>query len=231
MYLINKVNILSLSIILLISMVSSIFLFSSCNIMESYFFKSDLIISLKENIIMLFKLGILNLFIFIFGYSFSKDQDSYNQLIDDFKQNIIKYFVSKILVLIYITFLFFLFFSFLVIISGKIFSNWFYIDYSFIKLIINMLMIVIVYGLLSIIISNILGNSYSSFIIIFLFVFGEILKDTNGAFNLYNIYSIFFPSIDITNLYISSYGLIHLSCLIIVYFLISLLGYLKKMHY
>lgn len=87
----------------------------------------------------------------------------------------------------------------------------------------------IIYGLLSIILIKIINIIYSSIISLGFYLISEILIDYEISSKIISIIQLFFPTTYLkdNNLFLK-YGILHLISLIVLYFLVAYLLYLKK---
>lgn len=227
-YLFNKINV---RVILLLEIVALIISFSgiySINEEFSWFDRVTALNNYLETVTTYFKLVIIMICCYIWGSSFTKERDNYHLLINNFHEKKIQYVLSKIIVLIIISFITIYLLVFGCSIMGVICSNWYEIDKKIIILYLSYFFIVIIYGNLSIIFSLIITSDYAYFISVGIFVFCEIVKESMTEGLTFNLIQIFFPTIISVNGMITKYGLVHLIFLSLLYVMITILVYFKK---
>ncbi len=227
-YLLNKVNIIILSVITIAGIITGYL--SICNLTSNscYFYLNDSYLDFVESNLIFFKLILINMFAYIWGNAFNRNFDSYHLLINNYKNNKFKFFITKILLLTLVTFIIMYIIFLITSIIGLNLTNWFEVNNYTIDIYFTFFLIIIIYCLISIIFSNIIPSNYSFFLSPILFVIGELIKDNNSIELFNNIYKIFFPSLTEYGSTSSLYGNIHLLLLVFIYMFISFLTYSIK---
>lgn len=227
-YLLNKINIIIMIFTIIVVGVIALTSILKINNNYSWFLKKEAMYEYLSNSLLFYKLIIIVLNSYLWGSAFTKEKDSYHLLISDFNHVKFKYLLTKITTLIIISLL--LIFSFFIIYAfiGIICSNWYEIDKNIVYLFINYLLIVMIYGLLSIIFSVLFVNEFAYFIAPLFFVFGELAVDNNDTSIIIKIFQTFFPNITLDVVSYSSFGIIHLIILSLFYLVIVIIIYMNK---
>ena len=228
-FLLNKICVVVIFLITFLSaLVNLASIFSIEN--EYNWFEGNLAyINYIDNIILFYKLITINLICFIWSNSFNKDTDSYHLLIVGFKQIKYRYVCSKILVLIILTFTINFTNIFLASIIAGTCSSWYYFNKIIVELFVVMLLISIIYGLLSAIISMLINSNYVYLISSGLLVLSEFLTDSKSIVS--NLYLIFFPNLYEANYKFVLFSVLHLVILSCLYFFFATVLYVKNVKY
>ena len=115
------------------------------------------------------------------------------------------------------------------ILINYLFNQWYIIEISIFKSFGIIYILSIIYGLLSLILIKIINIIYSSIISLGFYLISEILIDYEISSKIISIIQLFFPTTYLkdNNLFLK-YGILHLISLIVLYFLVAYLLYLKK---
>jgi hypothetical protein len=223
-YLINKISLVLFFLLIIVSFLINFASIFSINNEYNWFDKDIATSQFLETYLLFFKLVVINLNCYLFGYSFNKEQDSYHLLITGYSYLKVKYIITKLL-MICIIMSCVLFISIYIMLLQSIFcSNLILINKNSLELFINLVLICLIYGSLSSIFSMLFNNNYAYFLGSMLFVIGELIKD----YKIVHFYFVFFPSVSISNFDSGNFGIIHLSLLFIIYAFLVVLGYVHK---
>lgn len=227
-YMLNFVNGIIFIIIGAVSLVLFLINIRTDTNYNNYFYVDLLSLSYKEMLILYFKLVMIMLFCYVIASAYTKKSDSYRLLIRDFPHIKIKYILTKLVIsfilpLVMIVILF-LIYSFVGILN----TNWFYVTKEIVYLFLICYLMLIIYGLQAIVFVLLIPSTYACFIPGILFVFGELLRDKLAGSFFLNGYELLFPALSIEGISYTSYGLIHLLILLIIYLNVVILLYLKK---
>lgn len=228
-YLLNKICIIVICIVLLLSFFANILCIISINQEYNWFEGINAYHHYIDNIVLFFKLVTINLICYLWGSAFNKDVDSYHLLINGFRNIKLKYLITKLVILLMITFLIIsinvLFSAFL----GVLCSNWYFSHKIIVKLFVVMYLLSIIYGIVSAVFSTLINSNYVYLLSSGLFVLGEFLNES--SFSFCKLYFIFFP-----NLYEIDYGfaffsVFHLIILSLFYLMLIIIIYIKNVKY
>lgn len=221
---INKISLILLLLLIIVSFLINLASIFSINNEYNWFEKDIATIEFLETYLLFFKLVVINLNCYLFGYSFNKEQDNYHLLITGYRYIKVKYIITKLLTICFIM-VCVLFISIYIMLLQSIFcSNLILINKNSFELFINLVLICLIYGSLSCVFSMIFNNNYAYFLGSMLFVIGELIKDNK----IVHFYFVFFPSVSISSLDSGNFGIIHLSLLFIIYAFLVVLGYAYK---
>lgn len=222
-FLINKISLILLIIVIFIGFLVNLFSIYSLNHEYNWFEGYNSFLEYLSSNILYYKLVIINLVCFIWGSSFTLQSNSYHLLITGYKDLKVKFILSKLVLLVFLTIIIILCNFYLMSFIGVVWGKFIFSFEKVLELFLDLLLICLIYGLLSSIFSLIFNHNYAYFMAVGLFVLGELIKDGNSSFKLYYV---FFPliSTEIEN----SFGMVHLLFLFIIYFILVFLGYVYK---
>lgn len=224
----NKINVCVVILIEIITVIIALSSIFQINNQYSWFNKTEALLEYLNTTLMFFKLIIVIINSYLWGSSFSEGKDSYHLLFNNFKNIKLKYLLTKILTLFFLSF-FIIFMQFVIFsIFGITCSNWFESNKNIVVLFVTYLIIVIVFGFLSIIFSLIIKSDFAYFISPALFVLGEfIINDNINQIPLIKIFQVFIPNVSLNMISYSSFGIIHLIILSVLYLGIVIYLYLN----
>lgn len=227
-YLFNKINIIIIGIVILISIFLSFVLVKP---FETNIDKwNERLISMQsyeQSYLLFVKILMVLLSSYLFGIYFSKQGDDYS-LVLTCKVSKNKYLISKILTIsltiFFILFVIILFHLFI----GTVFNRWYILNLNIITHYFEIYLISMTYGILSLISIRLLKSLYAVIIPFSLYILSEVLVDYNMSSKLVKFIEMFFPTTHLTNgNIVLLYGIIHLIILNIFYFIISYFVYIK----
>lgn len=227
-YLFNKINIIIIGIVILISIFLSFVLVKP---FETNIDKwNERLISMQsyeQSYLLFVKILMVLLSSYLFGIYFSKQGDDYS-LVLTCKVSKNKYLISKILTIsltiFFILFVIILFHLFI----GTVFNRWYILNLNIITHYFEIYLISMTYGILSLISIRLLKSLYAVIIPFSLYILSEVLVDYNMSSKLVKFIEMFFPTTHLTNgNIVLLYGIIHLVILNIFYFIISYFVYIK----
>lgn len=227
-YLFNKINIIIIGIVILISMFLSFILVKP---FETNIDKwNDRLISMQsyeQSYLLFVKILMVLLSSYLFGIYFSKQGDDYS-LVLTCKVSKNKYLISKILT-ISLTIFFILFVIILChLFIGTLFNRWYILNLNIVTHYFEIYLISMVYGILSLISIRLLKSLYAVIIPFSLYILSEVLVDYNTSSKIVKIVEMFFPTTHLVNgNIVLLYGILHLVILNIFYFIISYFVYTK----
>lgn len=221
-YLINKVSAILLILLIIISLFINLASIFSINNEYNWFDSIAATTEYVETFLLFYKLVVINLMCYIFGNSFNKEQDSYHLLITGYQKIKYQYVITKLVVLT-ILLIVVLFINYnIMLIIGIFCSKIILVKEINLELFLTLGFVCLIYGFLSCLFSLLFNNNYAYFLAGALFVFSELIKDSNTS----KVYFVFFPTISIDS--IGSFGIIHLCLLFIIYAFLVVLGYVYK---
>lgn len=227
-YILNKMNLIILGLLIVINILISIISINNLNAKDLFFNIENATNTYLENGLMLFKLIIISILCFVWGTSFTIDNEAYHILVNNYNQNKVKYFLSKIGILCIVSFIV----IFLIFITSSLFGikyTYFYENNSVtLNLYMSYILLIYIYGFLSITFTLIIPSNFASFISVGLFVFGEIAGSNIDNDKILDCYYLLFPTLNLAFDNVSRYGLIHLVLLCVIYFLLCFMNYLFK---
>ena len=216
-YLFSKINVIITSILIIIIIIFSVsiiepFKDSSIRWMNRFYITNNF----EQAYLTFVKFIIIFYSCYLFSSCFSKNNDNYYIiLINNISKS--KYLISKIFTIEMklLEILVMILFNYILI--NYLFNQWYIIEIS------------IIYGLLSLILIKIINIIYSSIISLGFYLISEILIDYEISSKIISIIQLFFPTTYLkdNNLFLK-YGILHLISLIVLYFLVAYLLYLKK---
>lgn len=213
-YLFNKINVTIIVILELVGVMIALVGINEINSEYNGYVREQSIIIYLDYYKLYYKLIIVLFSCYLWGSSFTKENDSYHLLVTDYYHKRLLYVVSKILILMVVSFLiiYLLFFNYAIV--GIICSNWFEVSKKVLELFVSSYLIVIIYGLLAAILVRIIPSDYAYMLSLMAFVFGEIIKEdyVESSFNLY-----YFICPIILEANVTVYGILHLICLCLIY--------------
>lgn len=224
-YMLNKVNIIMFCLLIIILEV--VIIEGGMDFINNinWFSKDFVLSSFIEKYFIYTKLISIPFISFLFGSTFTKENDEYHLLFRNYYNNKKYYYSSKVFLLILISIII-IYLNFVSLsIIGYTCSNWYSKIKVFGDLFLNIGIVVIIYGFISIIFSTCIPSSYSFFIPIILFVLGELLKDISNIDIIIYIYNIFIPTLEL-NEELSSYTLYGTFHLLILMFFYMIVGYI-----
>lgn len=233
-YLINKVNIIVISLLIVLFCVLALISIKDFTIAKNFFYSDNIIKDLLDNILIYTKIVLIPFICFFFGNSFTKDQDDYHVLFPSYYKHKKRYYISKLLLLAFVCFIIEYISFFIFSISSSLSSSWYTTSNSLREFYFNVYLVCIVYGLISIICSICIPSTLSSFLPIGLYIIGEIIKDIPLFNNLYTYYYLLIPTIEmplslsVSNVMFTYYGELHLLLIILLYGVISLILFEKR---
>ena len=227
-YLFNKINIIIIGIVILISMFLSFVLVKpfETNI-EKWNERLISMQSYEQSYLLFVKILMVLLSSYLFGIYFSKQGDDYS-LVLTCKVSKNKYLISKILT-ISLTIFFILFIVILChLFIGTVFNRWYIFNLNVITHYFEIYLISMTYGILSLISIRLLKSLYAVIIPFSLYILSEVLVDYSTTSKLVKIVEMFFPTTHLSNgNIVLLYGIVHLVILNIFYFIISYFVYIK----
>lgn len=227
-YLFNKINIIIIGIVILISMFLSFVLVKpfETNI-EKWNERLISMQSYEQSYLLFVKILMVLLSSYLFGIYFSKQGDDYS-LVLTCKVSKNKYLISKILT-ISLTIFFILFIVILChLFIGTVFNRWYIFNLNVITHYFEIYLISMTYGILSLISIRLLKSLYAVIIPFSLYILSEVLVDYSTTSKLVKIVEMFFPTTHLSNgNIVLLYGIVHLVFLNIFYFIISYFVYIK----
>ena len=227
-YLFNKINIIIIGIVILISMFLSFVLVKpfETNI-EKWNERLISMQSYEQSYLLFVKILMVLLSSYLFGIYFSKQGDDYS-LVLTCKVSKNKYLISKILT-ISLTIFFILFIVILChLFIGTVFNRWYILNLNVITHYFEIYLISMTYGILSLISIRLLKSLYAVIIPFSLYILSEVLVDYSTTSKLVKIVEMFFPTTHLSNgNIVLLYGIVHLVILNIFYFIISYFVYIK----
>lgn len=164
---------------------------------------------------------------FLLSYCFLKKNDEYSVILLTSGVEKSKSFISKILIIYIIIFLYyFIVFLFFVLI-GYTFTNKFVFSQIYLTSYIRLYVLSFYYGMVSLVLVQIINNIYVIIMTFSIFLVGSIINEEVKENSLKVLYNIFFPNFsgDDRNIYLGDYYLLFLCLLIII---INLFIYVKK---
>ena len=225
----NKICVSVIIIVLFISFFVNFICIISINKEYNWFEGISAYYQYIDNIVLFFKLVMINLICYLWGSAFNKDADSYHLLINGFKNIKFKYLISKLIVLLVVTFLIIsisiLFSSFL----GILCSNWYFFHKIIVKLFVVMYLLSIIYGIMSAIFCTLINSNYVYLLSSGLFVLGEFLNESN--FSSFKFYFIFCPNLYEIDNGFTFFSLFHLLILSLFYLVLIIIIYTKSTKY
>ncbi len=224
-YLFNKINVIIIILLEIVGLIVAVIGINEIN-HEYNQYDTDQAINLYLDYFKLYYKLIIILFnCYLWGSSFTKEKDSYHLLIDNYYQKRLKYIITKILILLVVSFIliYCLFISYALI--GIFCSNWFEVTKKCLELFVSSYLIVVIYGLLAAIFVKIIPSDYAYMLSLMVFVFGEIIKEDylDNSFNWY-----YFICPIILDQKVLIYSNLHLICLCFIYLLILVFLFVKK---
>ena len=228
-YLFSKINVIITSILIIIIIIFSVsiiepFKDSSIRWMNRFYITNNF----EQAYLTFVKFIIIFYSCYLFSSCFSKNNDNYYIiLINNISKS--KYLISKIFTIEMklLEILVMILFNYILI--NYLFNQWYIIEISFFKCFGIIYILSIIYGLLSLILIKIINIIYSSIISLGFYLISEILIDYEISSKIISIIQLFFPTTYLkdNNLFLK-YGILHLISLIVLYFLVAYLLYLKK---
>lgn len=222
-FLVNKISVILMLIVIFIGLLVNIFSIYSLNHEYNWFEGYNSFLEYLASNILYYKLVMINLICFIWGSSFTNQNNSYHLLITGYKDMKVKFILSKLILLVFLSIIIILCNVYLMSFFGVIWGNFIFSFKNVCELFLNLFLICLIYGLLSSMFSLVFNHNYAYFMAVGLFVLGELIKDGSNSFKLYYV---FFPLIS-TEL-VDSFGVFHLLFLFIIYFIFVFLGYVYK---
>lgn len=216
-----------LLVYLLLSITSLLFVYFlyEAGIFESYSYRwynqKELKLNYTTNIILIVKLIFPILSIYLFGNSFLPKEDGYIKIVIKNRNDRIKYFLSKILVIVYISFALFLINFTTINLIGKISIPNYYISKEIVYSFVNIFLMSTILGLISSSLSILLKQSFSYILLIIIYMILQMINDSSNVFLMYM--SFIFPVLNNCNSFIFGY----LNCFILFffYFFLSIIIY------
>ena len=98
-YLINKISLVLFFLLIIVSFLINFASIFSINNEYNWFDKDIATSQFLETYLLFFKLVVINLNCYLFGYSFNKEQDSYHLLITGYSYLKVKYIITKLLMI------------------------------------------------------------------------------------------------------------------------------------
>ena len=228
-YLFSKINVIITSILIIIIIIFSVsiiepFKDSSIRWMNRFYITNNF----EQAYLTFVKFIIIFYSCYLFSSCFSKNNDNYYIiLINNISKS--KYLISKIFTIEMklLEILVMILFNYILI--NYLFNQWYIIEISIFKSFGIIYILSIIYGLLSLILIKIINIIYSSIISLGFYLISEILIDYEISSKIISIIQLFFPTTYLkdNNLFLK-YGILHLISLIVLYFLVAYLLYLKK---
>ena len=228
-YLFSKINVIITSILIIIIIIFSVsiiepFKDSSIMLMNRFYITNNF----EQAYLTFVKFIIIFYSCYLFSSCFSKNNDNYYIiLINNISKS--KYLISKIFTIEMklLEILVMILFNYILI--NYLFNQWYIIEISIFKSFGIIYILSIIYGLLSLILIKIINIIYSSIISLGFYLISEILIDYEISSKIISIIQLFFPTTYLkdNNLFLK-YGILHLISLIVLYFLVAYLLYLKK---
>lgn len=226
-YLLSKINILIIGVVIFMAIILSFVLvnpFESSN--ERWLERFISIQNYEQSYLMFVKILMVLLSSYLFGIYFSKSGDDYSLLLTcsiDKK----RYVVSKILTLLVTIFAITCFVLFFHVAIGVFFNKWYSAQLSTIYQFMDIYLISIAYGFLSIIGIRLLKSIYAVIIPFSFYLVTEVLADYGINHPVVKITGLFFPTTYLSNgNIVLLYGIIHLVLVDVIYLMISFFVYL-----
>lgn len=227
-YLFNKINILIISFVILLSFIIGIIIINPfLNDATSWMYRFSINSNFNQAYLIFLKIIMILISSYLFCMNFSKTGDNYSVIITC-KTSKNKYFLSKIVVINKMLLLFIMIFLINYNIVGFIFSRWFIFDISILIQFMEVYIISLCYGYLSIILIRLFKNLYVLLLPISLYILSEILIEYLNLSFFVKIIEIFLPTTHIINDKVTSvYGILHLIILSSFYLLFSGIFYIR----
>lgn len=217
-YLVNKTTIIIFFLFFVITIINNIVGINSINKISyhecnyNYFLNSYFITKI---------LGLF-LTIFLFSYSFLTKQDQYSHLIISSSVSRGKYLVSKIISICIILLIFLIVEMFIYVIVGYLGYSNFLLFNDFCLSFLYLFMLMIYYGLITLLMTKILDNIFVVIIPFAIINIGMVMNQENNKTVFLNLYNIFFPTY-IDDGYTSSTNINYILIMLIILLCINLI--------
>lgn len=181
-----------------------------------------------QNAFFIIKMALILLASLLIGNSFMTKNDNYNVIYFSYRQNRIRYFISKLfsmhLSFIAIGIIVYLFY----LVIGYLLSPWFIWSLNENLVFLLIIFISMIYGSMSVIIVLLVDSSFALILPFLMFIIIELINDF-GTKELIIIFNLLFPVISFeNNQIILLYGITHLGLVLILYSLLAQIIYLFK---
>lgn len=218
-YILNKYNIITISLIFIIYFISLIINIlnipsdSTIEVMRNTYF---------YNVVLLLKLVVIILIVFIVCLSSTNYHESYQLFIINKREKRLKFYLTKILILLIITAIIISILYLLFTLVGLIGGKWFVVERRHIKFFMYLLFNSFMYGMFAYCLIKYLNNLIVIIVPCFIVIFEEAFINSN----IIKYISYFFPIIKNSINPMLSYGIIHVIMLILFYIGVGLIkGY------
>lgn len=227
-YLFNKINVIIISIVIFLFILIAFVVISPFTNSEKAWMMREVFASNYEEVYLMFtKVITVLLSCYLFTTYFSKHFDEYKYLLLT-KVTKNKYYITKSITLMLMLTLIMGILMLTYLLIGSLLTDWFVVEGIIIFKFLNILLIDMVYGLLSLIIVLIFKNIYTIVLSFSIYFLSEILLDYNKSNNIVKLGTLFFPNIDFNSNYVLTFNenyfvisFVSLIILIIMYYLIS----------
>lgn len=227
-YLLNKINIIIIGIVIFIGSMLALILIKPFETETSRWITRLISVqNYEQSFIIFVKILMVLLSSYLFGIYFSKSGDDYCTLLTG-SINKNKYTISKIIT-ISLT-IFFVLFSivFFHILIGTVFNKWYVASIDIIKHYLEIYMISLSYGFLSIIFIRLFKSIYAAMLPFCLYLVSEVLVDFGTNNIIVRIVGLFFPTTFLNDgNIVLLYGMIHLLIINLLYMLVSYFIYIN----
>ena len=221
-YLFSKINVIIIFLVVVITIICYLSTIDiTFNTYERWLNRKGLWINFYNTTLFVGKFIGIILAVYIMGSSFSPNIDSYNVIFLKNRKNRINYFLSKSLTINSIIFLVIILIGLFGIVIIAVFSSWFNNFLDLLLLFLNLALLSLVYGNLSIILTLLFKTQLIVIVPLVLFIMIEVLIEENFI----NYVLIFIPTINLDKL---SFSTIHLIILIFFYNIINCIIYYNK---
>lgn len=181
-----------------------------------------------QNAFFIIKMALILLASLLIGNSFMTKNDNYNVIYFSYRQNRIRYFISKLLSMhlsfIAIGIIVYLFY----LAIGYLLSPWFIWSLNESLVFLLIIFISMIYGSMSVIIVLLVDSAFALILPFLIFIIVELINDF-GTKELIIIFNLLFPVISFENNHIILlYGIIHLGLVLILYSFLAQIIYLFK---
>lgn len=228
-YLFNKINIIIIFLLCIISFLLAIclikpFLDNYSRWMERFVISDNY----EQSYLMFTKIILIMFTSYLFGQAFSKHGDNYAIILTcSISKNY--YFVTKLIALASVSLLVtsVLFVNYVFV--GMVFNKWYILSLKIIKAFSDLYLLSLVYGFISLSLVRLINSSYIIILSFGLYLVSEILLEYDASLLVVKVLTFFLPTTYLNSKGISLlYGSLHLVILNIFYLLLSYCAYLKK---
>lgn len=193
-YLLSKINIIVIGIvILMITIILFISIKPNYTQEIRWLNRETCTSNYLQNMLFTIKFMGVILASYLMGNAFNKNYDGYSVLFLRNKRGKIKYFFGKLLTLLLITSVIIIILLLIGTIILYSLGNWFNNWQTILKISLNLITLILIYGLISIILTIILRSSFAFVLSIVAFLAMEISIDIINEMTIFNILTIFLP--------------------------------------